>query len=136
IAIAEGFEDSSQQDRVRDTARELRQGLFALDQMNQVAVDIVEERQTITLIFERLAYHLDTVRLQVLYSGIEVIQRDGEMTEASVFVIRDHLWGGERVRRGDDFDHRAVRGTHEVVPGIGEIDVELQIVHVPLRKSF
>jgi hypothetical protein len=63
--------------------------------------------------------------------GIEVVNGNGEVADAGFL----HGGGlGHDAVGGDDLEHGAVRSFDEVENVIAEIDVESEIVHVPLGE--
>src|SRR5882724_13312956 len=64
--------------------------------------------------------------------GVEVIHGNSQMTDSRVF----HLVRATRPFRRDDLQHGAVGGLDEIITGVGEVDMKLQMIHVPLGKAF
>lgn len=106
-----------------------------MNQMQDIAVAIVEENQAIALVVERFAEELDAFTLQLRVRGVEIVDRDGEMADAGVLEIRRRLprQGGFG---GNELEHGAVGRAHEKIPVVGEIDVESEIIDVPLGELF
>jgi hypothetical protein len=73
IAIPEGFEDAIEQ---------LFEGLRAIDQVQEISVGVFEEGEAISLYFIGLSFKFDPLLLQLVVSGIEVFNRDGDVTKS------------------------------------------------------
>ena len=109
-----------------------RKGLLSLHQMHDVAVAIGEEHEAVSLGIDVLAQETHSLLLEMLVCGVEIIDGDGEMADAWIL----HLVGSAGAFRGDDFQHAAIGGLDEIVAGIGEVDVELEMVHIPFGERF
>ena len=102
-----------------------------MDQMEKITVAIVKEKQPVALIIQRLALELDAFGFQLFVRGVEIIDGDGEVSDAGILVGRHGLrWQGAFA--GNDFKNAAVGSFYEIVAGVAEIDVEAQMVDVPL----
>jgi hypothetical protein len=73
IAIPKGFEDAIEQ---------LFERLRAIDQVQEIPVGVFEENEAVSLYFIGLSFKFDPLLLQMVVSGIEVFDRDGDVTKA------------------------------------------------------
>lgn len=106
----------------------------ALDQVEQVAVEVVEKDEAIALCFEGFTDEMDALGLEGGVGCIEIVIRDGEVANSAVFVIGSGLRNGERTISRNDLQHGAILCSDEVVAGVGVVDAELKMVHIPLGK--
>lgn len=104
--------------------------------MEQIAVKVVKEDQTVPLVFEGFADKVDAFFLQLLIGFVEVIGLDGQMADASVFIVRRGLRFSQSVGGRNDFEHCAVGCFHEEIAGVAVVDVEFEMVDVPVSESF
>lgn len=109
---------------------------LALDQVNQVAVAVIEEEEPVAGGLERFGDNHDAFFAEVSHTRVEVFTGDREMPEPGVLIVRQHLGRGKRTRSRNDFDQSALRMLHEKIPLIREVDVETQMLHIPLRELF
>ncbi len=110
----------------------LLKGLGAVDQMKQIAVGVVEERQAVSLRLVRFTREPHSLLLKLLQSGVKILYHDGDMA---------HTWGlhfanGTIAERGDDLDQTAIPGLHEVIACVFKNDFELKIRNVPVGQSL
>src|SRR5260370_9929451 len=89
----------------------LRKGLFALDQMDDIAVAVGEEDQPVTLIVEGVPQKRYALGLQVRVGGIKVVYVDGQVPDARGL----HLGRQGIAFRGNDFEHLPVAGRHDII---------------------
>jgi hypothetical protein len=71
-----------------------------MDEVQEIAVAIFEEDQSIPLIFVRLAQKLDVFGLDFGEGRIEIVDGDGKMADAGCF----QGGGRRRTFTGDDFE--------------------------------
>src|SRR4051812_32006108 len=67
---------------------QLRQLPLALDQMNEIAVTILEEHEPVTLIFVRRANKFDVLGLEIQASAVEIIYRDSDVSDTRCAHLR------------------------------------------------
>ena len=104
--------------------------------MQYVSIEVVEEDKSVALVDERFAQEDDGFGLEELIGCFEIVVCNGQMPDARIFKIGARLGRFKGSGGRDDFQHGTVRSLHEKVAGIGEIDVESEMFHVPLRELF
>lgn len=102
--------------------------------MEQVAIEIVEEDETIALRFEGFTDEVNALGLEEGIGGVEIVICNGEVPDTAVFIVGCGLRRCERRCGRDDFQHSAIGGPDEVVAGIRVVDAELKMIHIPLGK--
>lgn len=107
-----------------------------MDEVQQVTVEVVEEDEAVALGLEGFAAESDALLLEEGVGGVEIVVGDGEVADASVFVIGGSLGGGEGPVGGDDFEHGAVGSLDEIVAGVGVVDVEAEVGYVPFGEGL
>lgn len=106
----------------------------ALDEVKQISVQVIEKNEAIALSFERLTDEVDTLGLEGGVGGIEIVIGNGQMPNPAVFVVGGGLWNGQGPISRDDFQHGAIFSPDEVISGVGVVDVELEMIHIPLGE--
>lgn len=101
-------------------------------QVKKISVGVFEEGKTVSLHFIRLSFELNTMFPEVLISGIEVIDRDGNMAKAR----RPHARFGPVAFSRYDLDQRSIFCLDEVVAGVFECDFEFERSNVEVRQPF
>src|SRR5690348_5713177 len=89
--------------------RSLGEGLFAVDEMEDVAIAVGEEYEPVALVHVRFRQKLDPPVTQTLVGGIKVSHHHGEMADAGVL----HVVGSALAGRRDDLQQRTVSSPHE-----------------------
>jgi len=120
--------------KTRRSTMRLRQRLFALNQMEQVAIEVVKEDQSIALRLEGLAAERDALAFEQRVSSVEIVVGDGQMANAAVFVVGGRLRRGKRAFRRNNLQHGAIWGFDEVIARVSEIDMEAEVFNVPFGK--
>jgi O-acetyl-ADP-ribose deacetylase (regulator of RNase III) len=118
------------EDRGVRCVRGLRQWLLALNQVQQIAVAIRKEDQTIAFVIHRLGEEPHACFTEPVIGSVEIVDRNGEMAEAGVF----HGLRGPVACRGNNLEHRAVGRLDEIIAVVLEIDDEIEVIHVPLSE--
>src|ERR1700689_4903861 len=103
--------------------------------MDQVAVGIVEEHHAVGPEIIRLTEKGDVESFEVLIGRIEILHCYGEVPDAGILVV-SHDLRRPRSLALNDFDHVAVRSFDEKISQIREIDMETEVIDVPLREFF
>jgi hypothetical protein len=104
--------------------------------MDQIAIAIGEENQPVALVYKGFSDEVDAKRLQVLMRLIEILHRNRQMPYAGRLHGLWHILSGAVAFRGDDFEHRPVRGFYKIIAGVSEIDMKSEMLHVPVSERL
>lgn len=55
--------------------------------MNEIAIGVIKKRQAVSLRLKRFTDHSDAFGFEIRNSGIEIVNRNGKVPEAGVFII-------------------------------------------------
>ncbi len=111
---------------------DLTERLRAIDQVQQIAIDVSEEHKAVAFIRVRLAFEIDALLSQLIVGGIEIINRDGDVPSCRAYVLQSRALAF----RWNNLDQTAVSCFDKVVARIFISDFKFQIVNVPIRKSL
>src|ERR1039458_6772274 len=101
--------------------------------MDQIAVAVVEKHEAVGSEIVRLAEKRDVESFEMFIRRIEIVHADGEVPDAGILVVGHGLRRPRALAR-NDLDYVAVRPFDEKVSQIREIDVEAEMIDVPMRE--
>ena len=101
--------------------------------MDQIAVAVVEKHEAVGSEIVRLAEKRDVESFEMFIRRIEIVHGDGEVPDAGILVVGHGLRRPRALAR-NDLDYVAVRPFDEKVSQIREIDVEAEMIDIPIRE--
>ena len=100
--------------------------------MHKIAIAVAEINQPVALDVDGLVEKLNAAFTQFLHGGVEVVHADGQVTNTRIL----HFLRSAISFRGDELKQGTVAGAREIIATVGVIDVEIQLLHVPLRQTL
>lgn len=88
--------------------------------MEDVAVTIREKNQAVTLSLVWLSIKSNSLTLELLVCGIEIVHHNREVPNAGIAHL---LWNRFAVGR-NQFQHRSILRFHKIVAVVGVVDVK------------
>jgi hypothetical protein len=109
----------------------LAQGLGALDQVQQIAIGVFEEDETVAFVRVWLSCEFDALFLQLFVTGVEVLNGDRDVPDTRA----PHLGVFPDAVGRNNLDQTAVLGLNKVVAGIFKRYLEFESLDVPLGQA-
>ena len=100
--------------------------------MEDVAIGVLKKDKPVALVLEWLAEELNSVSLERFVGRVEIIDRDREMADTGI----PELGLRGRTLRMNDLYQRAIRRFDNKVACLFEVNVEAEMLNVPIGEMF
>ena len=108
------------------------QRLLPLDQVDKIAVAILEEDEPVSLVFVRRSQKFDVLSLQLGMSLVKILHRDRNVAQS----FRAECCFGPGALRRYDFNHAAILRPYEEVAVILVALLESEFLDIPVGQRF